>query len=219
MKYLVMSPVILFAFLMAGCKPEKVVATKRQSLFQEQPSNHVTSANPFVSDNTNSLEAKITFQKEMTENSLPKSHPETTYTTWQSYNELYQTTVQNLSPLTKQYCSQLFISAYALAEPSPSTELKSITKSHLDFLIAQKFSGYKLLYQSLSWLKNCGEIDYANNLKSSILIYAKPLMRPVDPKIQDSKEVLQNENLKQELDRAFAVMKDNDSYIEKIKAF
>lgn len=217
MKYLKIYSIAVFAVLMAGCKSEKVIATKQQSLFQEQPSNHVTSANPFVSDNSNSFEAKITFQKEMDENNLPKSHPEIIYTTWQSYNDLYQTKAQNLSSLTKQFCSQLFISTYVLSESNPTTELKSIAKSHWDFLISQKYSGYKLLYQSLEWLKTNNEGEYANVLKNAILLYAKPVMKPVDPKIQDSKVVLQNENLKKELDRAFAVIRENDSYIEKIK--
>ncbi len=208
---------ILITAFMSSCKPEKVITKNQESLFKEPLSNQVISRNSFIVDNSNSSESKGKMLEELVGNQLPMSAPQTKYPTWQSYNDVYKMRVQNLSPLTKQFCSQLFLSSYNIPMQPNSTELTSVVESHIEYLVSQNFKGYKLLYQTMVWLKSNGENSFVNNTKSKIASYAKPTIGPSNPKQPDSKIVLENEKLKQDLDKMLNAMKENDSYLLKIQ--
>ncbi len=216
MKKLQLGFVTILCFFVS-CRQEKIVTKTQEPIFKSntQP-GHVVQPS-FVADNSNSPEARMDMLKEMQENQLPMSSPQVKYPTWQSYNELYQTKIMNLSPLTKQYCSQLFLASYNIPQQQSTPELNAVVKTHADYLVSQKYKGYKLLYETMVWLKNNKNDDFVNSEKEKISIYAEPSLHAPNSKLEDSQEVLQNEQLRKELDNMILAMKENDSYIQKIK--
>jgi len=217
MKKLLFTLITGMLLFTVGCRQEKAIIKTPNVIFKENTSGLQSIQPSMVTDNSNSHEAKAQMLHEMMENKLPMSSPQLIYPTWQSYNEMYQSKVKDLSPLTQQYCSQLFLSSYNIPEQTESKELIAVVKSFVGYLINQKYQGYKLLYQTMEWLKNSNEKDFVNVEKEKVQEYATPALQVPNPKLQDSKLVLQNEKLKKELDNMMAKMKENDNYIEKIK--
>lgn len=209
--------IISTSIFFISCKPERIIQRSNEGLFKENLSNTSGLNNTFIVDNSNSKEAKSKMLREIVLNNLPTSSPQLKYPTWQSYNIIYETTIKNLSSLTQQYCSELFLSSYNIPSQPKKNDLIKTVESHISYLITQNYRGYKLLYQTMVWLKKCGEINFVNTAKIKLVAYAKPLNAP-EPNKHDNKMVLENENLKKELDRMLTIMKENDTYISKINA-
>ncbi len=207
----------VLSVLVLSCRQEKLTTEVKGPIFK----NDVNSTSPphiaFVTDNSNSPTAKMNMLQEMMENHLPMNSPQKDYPTWKSYNEMYQAKVVNLSELTQQYCSQLFLVSYINSQQQGSPELNSVVKKYLSYLVSQNYKGYQLLYNTMEWLKNNNESSFVQVEKQKIEAYATPSLQAQNPKLQNSKSITESPQLKKEMNTYITGMKVNDTYIQKIK--
>lgn len=151
--------------------------------------------------------------KEMVENKLPMSNPLDRFPTWQSYNELYNSKVKNLSPLTQQFCSQLFLSTYLKNTESANPELLEAVESYVTILVSNKYTGYELLYNTLLWLKTNGNNNFVASIKNDVSKYGKPTYIEKKNDQPNDERVMKNEQLKKYLDEVIKTKKQNDTYL------
>jgi hypothetical protein len=155
--------------------------------------------------------------KELMEKNIPLDLPSAACADWITYKNLYEAKAGELSADARLYCSATLLGTFGISTSAYSTTTAQTVKQHLDALVARRYANYKVLYETLQWLKQGGETAYADNIKTRVLIYAKPLMPPPNANIADSPEVAANPAFKAEMEGIITRARENDGYIEKIK--
>lgn len=209
----------LLIITLVGCKTEKPIASNNSKVFfEEKPLlfNQKPSSTPFGITSNSSAE-KSEMLKEMVENKLPMSNPLDRFPTWQSYNELYNSKVKNLSPLTQQFCSQLFLSTYLKNTESANPELLEAVESYVTILVSNKYTGYELLYKTLLWLKTNGNNNFVASIKNDVSKYGKPTYIEKKNDQPNDERVMKNEELKKYLDEVIRKQKENQQYLIQIQ--
>jgi hypothetical protein len=155
--------------------------------------------------------------KELMEKNVPLEVPSAACPDWFAYRNIVEANAAALSTDARLYCSATLISAFGISSSPYSSATAVVVKPHLDELVARRYANYKVLYEMIQWFRQGGENDYAEKIRNRTLIYAKPLLPPPNPNRADSPELASNPAFKAEMHGIIERMKENDSYIDKLK--
>lgn len=217
-KTLLICALFLPAGLLVSCKTEKDITTQGSVLPIDQHTRissgfGETSANKAT---TNKAVEGLNIKKELDVYNIPML-PDVTVMPWRDYYQSFNRNADKLSPEALAYCKKTLIEVYEIyrekVQPAEMMQLFSLLQNFTD----KKYSGYKVIYYYLVWFRDSGLFnDQWRAIQAKVAGYA--VAAKPDPSKPDSEILEKNPQFKAEVQRLIEMMKDRDSYIEKIKA-
>jgi hypothetical protein len=223
MKHLIY--VSLFVLLVSCSQEKSIQKTQTKDIFEKESTGSdntvsgITVSEEGQSSGTSSrFSSNSLFINELKNNSIPHYLPNENFADWKSFRDFYYSKKPGLSSQTNQYCSELLLKSFDLTKYTASNaEVKTTIIDNVSFLVQNKYKGYGLLHQYLSWLKTNNLTEFTS-LKEAVLVYAKPILPPPNPELKNDPRVESNPEFKAKMDKLIADAKNNDAFIQKIKS-
>lgn len=216
-----MKNIILFCFASAiafiSCRTEKNI-TRNGSILPVDKNTRISSgfAEQPAKGEPNRAIAALNIKKELDIYNISMV-PDPTVLPWRDYHRSYNAIENKLSAATLTYCKKTLLEVYEIYKDNVQPTEMMNTFSLLKEFIDKKYGGYKVIYNYLKWFKESGLFnDQWKALQAKVAGYA--VASKPDPSKPDSEIFSTNPEFKAEMLRMIELMKERDSYIEKIKA-
>jgi hypothetical protein len=206
-----------------SCSTEKAI-TKTEPVLQINEKSKISSG--YLNDNLNkenvntksTLERNISIREELTKNGIPVEINQFNLSNWKEYYNSFSSKENQITLNAKLYCYRKLVENFSLYTLSLSPFDKKSVYSVIKTLVANKWSGYKVIYDYLNFFKN-NESDFTNwrEIQISFKSYGK-VLTPIKSNQPDSEVLNQNPEFKKEVLTMIQKLEENNSYVKNILA-